>query len=106
MNDLNDTTGTTDEIDMFGGPKGARYIPPELEREAISLSGQPGLTLRQPPRDPPKRRRGTALQLHNFTFRLHMDDAERFIRWCESERIAYREGFQRLVAMIGEGDSR
>lgn len=86
--------------DFFGGIKGAREIPAEVERQAVALSDREGFTLRQPMREPPKRRRGTALQLHNFTMRLHMDDMERFIRWCESEKIAYREGFQRLTAQL------
>lgn len=86
--------------DFFGLTKGAREIPAELERQAVALSDREGFTLRQPMREPPKRRRGTALQLHNFTMRLHMDDMDRFIRWCEEEKIPYREGFQRLVGTL------
>ena len=43
---------------------------------------------------------GTTDPLHNFTMRLAMRDAEKFIRWCEAERLSYREGFARLVARI------
>lgn len=86
--------------DFFGLAKGIREIPADLERQAVALSDREGFTLRQPMREPPKRRRGTALQLHNFTMRLHMDDMDKFIRWCEREKIAYREGFQRLTAAI------
>ena len=91
---------TNESTDFFGGIRGAREIPEAVERQAVALSDQAGFTLRQAVREPPKRRRGTALQLHNFTMRLHMDDMERFIAWCERERIAYREGFQRLVATL------
>ncbi len=86
--------------DMFGGVKGLRSIPEAVEREAVQISDEAGFTLRQPVREPPKRKRGTALQLHNFTMRLHMDDMDTFIRWCEQEKIAYREGFQRLVGTL------
>ena len=94
---------STTETDFFSGLKGVREIPQELEQQAVRLSDEQGFTLRQPMRDPPKRRRGTALQLHNFTMRLHVDDMERFIRYCEDNRIAYREGFQRLTAQISDG---
>ena len=91
---------STGNTDFFGGLKGIREIPAEVERQAVKLSDDQGFTLRQPMREPPKRKRGTALQLHNFTMRLHMDDMDRFIRWCEQEKLAYREGFQRLVGSI------
>lgn len=90
-------TMVSEKTDFFGGLRGTREIPAEVERQAMALSDREGFTLRQSMRDPPKRRRGTALQLHNFTMRLHMDDMDRFIRWCEDEKIPYREGFQRLV---------
>jgi hypothetical protein len=86
--------------DFFGGLKGMRDVPQDLEHRAVQISDEQGFTLRQPMREPPRRRRGTALQLHNFTMRLHMDDMDRFIKWCEAERIAYREGFQKLVAKL------
>lgn len=90
------------ETDFFGGAKGLREISPQIEQEAIQLSNEQGFNLRQPMRDPPKRNRGTSKQLHNMTMRLHMDDIEQFIRYCENERIAYREGFQRLVSVVAK----
>jgi len=87
--------------DSFFGSTGPRTITPEAERAVEKLSDLTGFRHREPPPDPPKRRRGTTQHLHNFTMRLAITDTERFIRWCEAERIAYREGFARLVAKIG-----
>lgn len=53
----------------------------------------------------PVRRRGTSKALHNFTMRLHNEDAAKFIRWCEEERLSYREGFERLVGLIDKTQS-
>jgi hypothetical protein len=91
------------DTDWFGAEKGAKHIEPEIEQRAVQVSDDAGFTLRQPLKDPPKRRRGTKAQLHNFTLRLDIDDATKFIRWCERERLAYREGFARLVGHIAEG---
>lgn len=89
---------------FFGQPKATpKAIPPEVEHQVDLVSAEAGFLDREPLKAPPKRRRGTSRQLHNFTMRLHMDDAEKFIRWCEAERIAYREGFGRLVAAIEKG---
>jgi hypothetical protein len=38
--------------------------------------------------------------LRNFTMGAEIDDIRRFIRWCEAERVPYREGFARLVAQV------
>jgi hypothetical protein len=38
--------------------------------------------------------------LRSFTMAAEIDDIRRFIRWCEAERIPYREGFARLIAQI------
>ena len=90
------------DTDFFGGTKGVREIQAHVEQEAINLAAGQGFTLRQPLREPPKRKRGTALQLHNFTMRLHIDDMERFISWCDGNRLTYREGFQRLTQALPE----
>ena len=82
--------------DSFFGPTGSRTITPEVERAVEKISDIAGFRHLEPPPDPPKRRRGTTQHLHNFTMRLAITDAERFIRWCEAERIVYREGFARL----------
>lgn len=94
MSDMNEDT------DWFGGTKGVREIPEELERQALAISDGAGFTLRQPLREPPKRRRGTSKQLHNFTMRLAVDDMEVFIRHCEDNRLSYREAFGAMVAEL------
>jgi hypothetical protein len=88
------------ETDFFGAPKIKREIPPEIERRIDEVSEVAGFRNREPLKPIPKRRLGTNKQLHNFTMRLDVDDAEEFIRWCDRERLSYREAFGRLVAMI------
>ena len=46
-------------------------------------------------RVPPKRRLGTDKQLHPYTMKLDIDDAARFIAYCERERLTYRESFRK-----------
>jgi hypothetical protein len=70
-------------------------------------AAQLGFVSREALRVPPRRRLGTKKQLHPYTMKLDIDDAEKFIRWCERERLTYREGFGRLVALIDKaGDHR
>jgi len=49
---------------------------------------------------PPIFERGTKAQLHNFTMRVDIADAEAFVNSCERERIAYREAFARIINPI------
>lgn len=49
---------------------------------------------------PRKRRRPVEEPTYSFTARVSVRSANAFIEWCESERISYREGFDRLVAQI------
>ena len=49
---------------------------------------------------PRKRRMPVDEPIHSFTARVSVRAADRFIEWCERERISYREGFDRLVASI------
>jgi len=39
---------------------------------------------------------------YSFTARVTVRSANRFIVWCEEERISYREGFDSLVKLIGQ----
>lgn len=87
----------SDGTDFFGGRKTKREISQEIQREVIERTDD-RFPDRTPHRLPPKRRRGTTEPLHNFTMRLAMNDAERFIRYCERERLSYREAFARLLA--------
>lgn len=52
------------------------------------------------PVTPRKRRKGADEPTHSFTARVSVRSANAFIEWCERERMSYREGFDRLVAMI------
>jgi len=49
---------------------------------------------------PRKRRRPVEEPTYSFTARVSVRSADRFIEWCEQERVSYREGFDRLVALI------
>jgi hypothetical protein len=49
---------------------------------------------------PRKRRRPVEEPTYSFTARVTVRAADRFIAWCEQERISYREGFDRLVAQL------
>jgi hypothetical protein len=49
---------------------------------------------------PRKRRKGVDEPTHSFTARVTVRSANTFIEWCERERMSYREGFDRLVALI------
>ncbi len=49
---------------------------------------------------PRKRRRPVEEPTYSFTARVSVRSANAFIEWCERERVSYREGFDRLVALI------
>jgi hypothetical protein len=61
-----------------------------------------GFPSRNAPEVAIKRQRGTDRTVHQFTMRVAVKDSNEFVLWCESERLSYREGFERLVAMIPE----
>jgi hypothetical protein len=46
------------------------------------------------------RRRGTDYPRRSFKARISVSAQDRFVAWCEAERMSYREGFERLVGMI------
>ena len=52
------------------------------------------------PAVPLKRRKPVDEPTYSFTARVTVRSANRFIAWCEDERISYREGFDRLVKLI------
>ena len=48
-----------------------------------------------------KRRQVPALQTDQLNLRAEVRDINRFVEWCERERLSYREGFSaRLVERI------
>lgn len=46
------------------------------------------------------RKRVPAEAVRSFTTRVNTRDANAFIEWCDNERISYREGFGRMVALL------
>jgi hypothetical protein len=96
----------SDEDPRFGFEDIAS-TPPARDRADDRLdqaAAQLGFVSREPLRVPPKRRLGTKKQLHPYTMKLDIDDAEKFIRWAERERLTYREAFGRLVALIDRAE--
>ncbi len=75
-----------------------RDIPHDLERDGLVVGERHGFVSREPQMEPAKRNRPEKVQLQNMTMRLAIRDATRFVRWCERERMSYREGFSRLLA--------
>jgi hypothetical protein len=52
------------------------------------------------PVTPRKRKKGADEPMYSFTARVTVRSANAFIEWCERERMSYREGFDRLIALI------
>ncbi|WP_336490643.1 hypothetical protein [Methylobacterium nigriterrae] len=52
---------------------------------------------------PARRKRRIAVDepTDQLNLRAAIADINRFVEWCEAERMSYREGFGRLVAKIG-----
>jgi hypothetical protein len=85
-------------------PSGAEVsiAPEQLPVRAIAEAH--GFTDRNPV-VPRKRRKPVDEPTYSFTARVSVRAANRFIEWCEQERISYREGFDRLVDLIGKDQS-
>jgi hypothetical protein len=75
-------------------------VPEQALEQIEHLADQAGFVDRRAPKPPPLRQRGTKAQLHNFCMRVEIDDAEAFIRYCERQRIPYREAFSKMVQAI------
>ena len=74
--------------------EGASPVPARAIAEAHGF-------IERNPVAPRKRRKGADEPTYSFTARVTVRSADVFIAWCERERLTYREGFDRLVAMIG-----
>jgi hypothetical protein len=74
-------------------------VAPEPAVSTKALAEAHGFVERNP-MVPRKRRKPVDEPTHSFTARVSVRAADRFIEWCERERISYREGFDRLVALI------
>lgn len=94
---------STGKFDAFAG------IEPDREK---STAGRPamkdldrsadrmGFTSRREPEVAIKRQRGTDDAVHQFTMRVRVRASNKFVAWCEEERLSYREGFDKLVEFI------
>lgn len=53
---------------------------------------------------PTRRKRRIAVDepTDQLNLRAAITDINQFVEWCEAERMSYREGFGRLVAMLGK----
>jgi hypothetical protein len=49
---------------------------------------------------PLKRRKRVEEPTFSFTARVSLRSGNRFIAWCEEESLTYREGFDRLIALL------
>ncbi|TXM94341.1 hypothetical protein FV232_23510 [Methylobacterium sp. WL30] len=56
---------------------------------------------------PTRRKRRIAVDepTDQLNLRAAITDINQFVEWCETERMSYREGFGRLVAMIGKASA-
>jgi hypothetical protein len=72
-------------------------VPSDRELEAVEdLAEAAGFVDRPVLKAPPRRKRFKG-QVHNFTMRVFIDDAEAFVAYAERERITYREAFARML---------
>lgn len=69
---------------------------------ARAIAEAHGFVSRDPQPTIRKRRKPSEEPTHSFTARVSVRSANAFVEWCERERMSYREGFDRLVAKIGE----
>lgn len=78
-----------------GAPEPAAPVTREIDRVAEKL----GFTSREVPT---RRKRRIAVDepTDQLNLRAAIADINRFVEWCERERMSYREGFGRLVAKI------
>src|ERR1700712_3691851 len=75
---------------------------PDAPPAARAIAEAHGFVDRGPQPTIRKRRKPTEEPTYSFTARVSVRSANAFIEWCEHERMSYREGFDRLVAKIGQ----
>src|SRR4051794_8769411 len=84
--------------DIKPGREGEGASPPPLPAAIDAVAERRGFTSREPLMR--KRRQVAALQTDQLNLRAEVRDINRFVEWCERERLSYREGFARLVEGI------
>jgi hypothetical protein len=73
---------------------------PEPAAAIDRMADQRGFVSRELPEIAIKRTRGTERTVHQFTMRVRVTDSNRFVKFCESERLSYREGFEKLMDLL------
>lgn len=73
-----------------------------LAREIDCVAEKLGFQSREVPM---RRKRRIAVDepTDQLNLRAAIADINRFVEWCERERMSYREGFGRLIAKIEQG---
>jgi hypothetical protein len=81
---------------------GAPVAPSPVAREVDRVAEKLGFQSREVPT---RRKRRVAVDepTDQLNLRAAIADINRFVEWCEAERMSYREGFGRLVAKIDQG---
>ena len=81
---------------------GAPAAPSPIAREVDRVAEKLGFQSREVPT---RRKRRVAVDepTDQLNLRAAIADINRFVEWCEAERMSYREGFGRLVAKIDQG---
>jgi hypothetical protein len=82
-------------------PRAPVQIAPEVEHAQDAVGERLGFVSREPVQTMPlKRRKPVEEPTFSFTARVSLRSGNRFIAYCEEERISYREGFDRLMAAL------
>jgi hypothetical protein len=83
--------------DIQPGPAPARE---PVAREIDKVAERLGFQSREASPVRRKRRTGSDEPTDQLNLRAEIPDINRFVEWCERERLSYREGFSRLVKLI------
>ena len=88
-------------------PRAPHRLAPEIEQAQDAVGERLGFVSREPLQTMPlKRRKPVEEPTFSFTARVSLRSGNRFIAWCEEERVSYREGFDRLMALLDEARGR
>jgi hypothetical protein len=82
--------------DLVDTPEEGRAVVADLDR----VAERRGFVSRQAPEVAIKRQRGTDDTIHQFTMRVRVKASNEFVRYCEKNRLSYREGFDLLVSRL------
>ena len=74
---------------------------PSTTAATRAIAAAHGFTDRSP-NTPRKRRKPADEPTYSFTARVSIASHDRFVEFCETERISYREGFDRLIKLLDQ----